>query len=352
MFFICSNIILLVYMPSLFITGQAELLERTEDVFGVLQNLRDKYTVSSFPSQMSRVKDEWFKYKHYNDLYESSYEKGLKYLKKQGISRKFLDQYTDFGRDDMKTQLQKQKTASKGTLTGSSRTDQTIAQLIILPEFMSDYRLTKTDSVNSHTLAAGNIEKRSKDCVEVIDADETISKCRSIVKNLTEDPFIIVAALGILTGRRSIELLKTGKFSTGRLGSYSSVFSGMAKKRVGCTVDKDDIPLLIKYKYINPCMDHIRRTIKVDGLTNTQVNSKYSHKLGDSAKIIMDSLNMRFHDLRAIYGSISFQAFESTWSINIWLKKVLIHDTLDTSIYYSRCSVNGCTLQLGKWNAE
>lgn len=339
-------------MPSLFITEQAELLDTTEDVFSVLQNLRDKYTVSSFPSQMSRVKDEWFKYKNYNDLYEPSYAKGLKYLKKQGISRKFIDQYIQFGQDDMKTQLQKQKTASKGALTGSSRTDNTISQLIILPEFMTDYRLTKTDSVNSHTLAAGNIEKRSKDCVEVTDADELVLRCRSIVKDLDEDPFVITAALGILTGRRSIELLKSGKFSPGSMGSYSSEFSGMAKKRVGCTLEQDDIPLLIKYKYVNPCIDHIRSIIKVDGLTNTQVNSKYSHKLGDAAKILMESLNIRFHDLRAIYGTISFQSFKSTWSINIWLKKVLIHDTLDTSIYYSRCSVEGCTLNLGRWKTD
>jgi len=339
-------------MPSLFIVEQAELLETSEDVFAVLQNLRDKYTISSFPSQMSRVKDEWFKYKSYHEMYETSYAKGLKYLKKQGISRKFLEQYIQFGEDDMKTQLQKQKTASKGGLTGSSRTDNTIAQLVIMPEFMTDYRLTKTDSIKSHELSAENIEKRSKDCVEVTDADELISRCRGIVKKLDEDPFVIVAALGILTGRRSIELLKSGSFAPGNMGSYSSEFSGMAKKRVGCTVEKDDIPLLIKYKYVNPCLEHIRNTIPVVGLTNTQVNSKYSHKLGDAAKILMESLCIRFHDLRAIYGTISFQSFKSTWSINVWLKRVLIHDTLDTSIYYSRCNVEGCTLKLGRWNAD
>ena len=68
-------------MPSEFIVTQAEILHTSEDVFLVLQNLRDKYTVSSFPSQMSRVKEECYKYKDYNPSYEGAYASGLKYLK-------------------------------------------------------------------------------------------------------------------------------------------------------------------------------------------------------------------------------------------------------------------------------
>jgi len=336
-------------MPSEFIVTQAEILHTSEDVFLVLQNLRDKYTVSSFPSQMSRVKEEWYKYKDYNSSYESAYASGLKYLKKQGISRKFLDQYKEFGDDGMKVKIQKQRSALKNSLTGSSRTDQTISELPVLPDFMKDYKLTKTDSINNNELSSKSIETRSKDCVEVEDCDALVSKCTKIVKKLNEDPFVTAAALSVLCGRRSIEILKTGKFSTGSVGHYSSVFSGMVKKRNGPIVENENIPLLIKFKYINPCIEYIRIRVKVDGLTNTQVNAKYSHKLGDAAKILMESLNVRFHDLRAIYGTASHHAFENNWSINIWLKKVLIHDTLDTSLFYSRCKIEKCNLNLGKW---
>jgi len=255
----------------------------------------------------------------------------------------------EFDQDGMKVQIQKQRAASRNSLTGSSRTDQTISQLPILPEFMHDYKLTKTDSINNNELSSKSIESRSKDCVEVEDCDALVSKCVKIVKHLDEDPFVTAAALSVLCGRRSIEILKTGKFSPGTLGSYSCVFSGMAKKRHGSVLENDNIPLLIKFKYINPCLEYIRIRVKVDGLTNTHVNAKYSHKLGDAAKILMESLNVRFHDLRAIYGTVSHQAFENNWSINIWLKKVLIHDTLDTSLFYSRCKVDNCNLALGKW---
>ncbi|CAN0058543.1 unnamed protein product, partial [Ectocarpus sp. 12 AP-2014] len=49
-------------MPSKFILEQAELLHRTKDAKPVLDNLRNKYALSSFPSQMSRVKVEWCKF--------------------------------------------------------------------------------------------------------------------------------------------------------------------------------------------------------------------------------------------------------------------------------------------------
>lgn len=338
-------------MPSQFIKDQAELLHQTGDVFSVLQNLRDRYTVSSFPSQMTRVKEEWYSYRNYNPMFHDAYAKGLKYIRKQGISRKFVDQYVQFGEDGMKVQIQKQKAALKNNLTGSTRTDSTIAELPILPEFMRDYRLTQTDTNKTNEVASRNIEKRSQECINVGDCDALIEKCRNIVKKLNEDPFITAAALGVLSGRRSIEILKIGRFSSSPVGMYACRFSGAAKKRNDAKASSDvDIPLLIKFKYVTPCLDYIRTRVDVSGLTNGQVNSRYSHKLGDASRILMDSLDVRFHDLRAIYGTVAHQAFRNTWSINMWLKKVLIHDTMDTSIFYSRCKIENCGIRLGEWS--
>ncbi len=338
-------------MPSAFIKSQAELLRRTEDVFLVLQNLRDKYTVSSFPSQMTRVKEEWYSYRNYHPMYHEAYAKGLKFLRKQGISRKFIDQYEKFGDDGMKVQLQKQRVALKNSLTGSTRTDHAIAELPILPEFMRDYKLTLTDANKTSEFASKNMEKRSQECVEVGDCDALIEKCRNIVKKLNEDAFVTAAALGVLCGRRSIEILKIGNFSSSPIGAYACRFSGAAKKRIDVKASSGvDIPLLVKFKYVTPCLDYIRTRVDVSGLTNGQVNSRYSHKLGDASRILMDSLDVRFHDLRAIYGTIAHQAFSNTWSINMWLKRVLIHDTIDTSIFYSRCKIDNCGLRLGEWS--
>lgn len=336
-------------MPSAFIVSQAEILKRTQDCFVVLQNIRDKYALSSFPSQMTRVKDEWMKLNDRHPDFKKSFDRGLKTLKTQGISSRFISQYIEFGNDSMKDQLKKMKLAEKQSLTGSTRTDRQIANIQIFPDYMNDYRLSKEDMIKNEKLVTRCIEQRAMDCVVVENANDLVERCKAIVKGLEDDVFITAAAVSVLCGRRSIEILKIGKFSSSTKGSHAAVFSGAAKKRaISC--EKADIPLLIKYKYLKDAISYIRETLDVKSLTNDKINSKFSHKLGDAAKILMDCLTMRFHDLRAVYGSISHQAFENTWSINIWLKKVLMHDNIDTSVFYSRCKVSSCDIALGKWN--
>lgn len=336
-------------MPSEFIRNQAELLYRTKDTFGVLQRIRDKYALSSFPSQMSRVKEEWYKFNDRHENFQKMYDHGLKSLVDQDISERFIKQYRQFYDDSIKEQLKKSRLASSENLTGSRRTDNAIAKIRILPDYMSDYRLTKDDIAKNNSRSEQCLEKRAMNCILVNDGEAILRKCRKIVKDLNEDTFIIAAAAAVLCGRRSIEILKIGQFQPSYRGSYSCIFQGAAKKRGA--VEERHIPLLIKFKYLYAAIIHIRKEVVVDSLTNSQINSRYSHKLGDAAKILMTCLETRFHDLRAIYGCITHQLFTNTCSINIWLKKVLMHDNIDTSVFYSRCKVNNLKegSNLGEW---
>lgn len=340
-------------MPSQFLISQAELLRSSKDPFLVQQNLRDKYTKLSYPSQMSRVKDIWFDFQDRHEKYKECLEKGFKSLQSQGISRKFLLQYQEFGTLGMKEQLRRSKIAKFSELTGSSRTDTIIADIPILPEYMNNYRLTTEDKISKSKITSASLEKRSMDCVEIQDTNELVKKCQHIVKHMDEDIYVIIAAAGIVCGRRAVEILKLGEFNPcpGR-GPFSCTFNGAAKKRNSMaenSTESFEIPLLTKYVYFNRCLAHIRKTVDTSGMTNAAVNSKYSHKLGDGAKILLNSLKVRFHDLRVIYGNATHRAFKNTWSINIWLKNILGHDTIDTSVYYSRCKLAELDLVLGEW---
>ena len=335
-------------MPSAFIKSQAELLHRTKDTFLVLQNIRDKYAVSSFPSQMSRVKVEWFKYGDRHEKFMPAYKSSLKNLKSQNISSKYIKQYEEFGNDDIKEQIRKQNLAKKGNLTGSNRTDTAISQLKILPEYMDNYKLSPEDMEKNNDLSSSCLEKRSMDSIIIEDADGLIKKCQRIIKKLDEDIFMVVAAVAVVCGRRSVEILSLGEFFPSSKGQYAARFKGAAKKRGQCN-EIIEIPILVKYKYFERAIKLIRKSINTGGLSNAEINSRYSHKLGDASKILLESLSVKFHDLRAIYGTISHQAFQNSWSINIWLKKVLFHDTMDTSIFYSRCKISNCSVAFPEW---
>jgi len=335
-------------MPSAFIKSQAELLHRTHDTFQVLQNIRDKYAVSSFPSQMSRVKIEWFNFKDRHEKFESVYKSTLKNLKSQNISSKFIKQFEQFANDGIKEQLRKQNLAKKGNLTGSSRTDAAISKLKVLPDYMDDYKLTTEDMEKVNEISTACTEKRAMNSVIIENSDELVKNCQRIIKHLDDDIFVIIAAMAVVCGRRSIELLKLGEFSPSSKGIYACKFKGAAKKR-GVNLEEVDIPLLVKFKYFDRCIKYIRSKLELQHLENSEINSRYSHKLGDASKILLQSLNVTFHDLRAIYGTISHQTFNNTWSINIWLKKVLFHDTIDTSVFYSRCKINKCNIKFIEW---
>jgi hypothetical protein len=339
-------------MPSAFIKEQAELLHRTKDTFGVLQQIRDKYALSSFPSQMSRVKEEWYKYEDRHERFDDAYNKGLKSLVAEQVSSRFLSQYKEFRSDGMKDQLRKSKLASAGTLTGSRRADRAIAKIPIIPEYMFDYKLTKDDISKNNARSEKCLEKRAMACVVIEDGDKLVSKCRDIIRKLEEDVFLVAAAIAVLCGRRSIEIIKIGKFrECPRRGCHSALFEGAAKKR-GVRSKAIEIPLLVKYKYLEPAVDHVRKQLDAGNMTNSSINSKYSHKLGDAAKLLTERLDTRFHDLRAVYGCITHQLFSNTCSINIWLKKVLMHDNIDTSVFYSRCKVSNCKSKLGEWKVK
>lgn len=334
-------------MPSKYIVEQAELLRRTRDAALVLQNMRGTYASSSFPSQMSRLKQEWFLFNDRHEAFEADFQAGLRSLRSQRIASQYIEKYLLFGKSDLRSQHSQQKAAARNGFSGSKRTDAAIATVRLLPEYMSQYRMSKDDKEKSVTLASKSIEARSMKCVDIEDADALVTRCRNIVTSLDEDPFLITAAVGVLCGRRSCEILRTGVFDTSSRGTYACLFHGAAKKRGAQR--GEHIPIMCKFKYLSRAIVHIRREIDACSISNTQMNSKYSHKLGDAAKILTQSLDTRFHDLRAVYAMVTHHVFDNDCSVNIWLKKTLLHDSIETSVFYSRCKVQNYPPKLGRW---
>ncbi|AAK14589.1 unnamed protein product [Ectocarpus sp. 4 AP-2014] len=340
-------------MPSKFILEQAELLHRTKDAKPVLDNLRNKYALSSFPSQMSRVKVEWCKFGERHEQFYTIMEQAYRTAcsADNTYPRRAVKELRQYMKDDMIMQMKKWRAAkSPAGLTGDEKLDDLVCKVQLLPDYMKEYRLTETDRTSSSELSKKSLETRSMDCVEIPDADELVERCIEKIKANTECPFVLAACISLVCGRRSIEILKTGEFSEGTdaRGHYSCFFTGAAKKKVVCK-DKCEIPLLIKYKYLKHSLKRVRENIPCENLTNQAINSKYSHKLGDAAKILTGNMRVRFHDLRGLYGMISHRTFKNNCSINIWLTKTLLHEALDTSIFYSRFRIDKCSTNRGEW---
>lgn len=303
---------------------------------------------------MSRVKVEWCKYgeRHENFFNDMDTVYNAAAAPDSVCSKRTVKELKQYIRDDLITQMKKCRAAKMpGGFFGNNRIDELICQVPLIPDYMREYRLTQEDRISTSDLAKKSLETRSMDCVDIPDADELLGRCVAKIKENKDSVFIIAACLSVVCGRRSIELLKTGTFSEGSEAHapYSCFFSGAAKKKVACD-DRCEIPLLTKFKYVKPALRRVREKLPCEGLTNAQINSRYSHKLGDAAKIITNDMKVRFHDLRCIYGMLSHLKFENNCSINVWLQRALCHEALDTSIFYSRCKIGKCENgTLGRW---
>ena len=226
-------------MPSKFILEQAELLHRTKDAKPVLDNLRNKYALSSFPSQMSRVKVEWCKFGERHEQFYTIMEQAYRTAcsADNTYPRRAVKELRQYMKDDMITQMKKWRAAkSPAGLTGDEKLDDLVCKVQLLPDYMKEYRLTETDRTSSSELSKKSLETRSMDCVEIPDADELVQRCIEKIKANTECPFMLAACISLVCGRRSIEILKTGEFSEGTdaRGPYSCFFTGAAKKKVVC----------------------------------------------------------------------------------------------------------------------
>lgn len=338
-------------MPSKFILEQAELLYRSQNPDIVLENLREQYAQSSFPSQMSRVKDAWAEFNDRNHNFYKEFEEGLAKLQKSDVSKHIIKEYKRFGKDEMTDQMKKARSARSGEFSGDEMVDMIIGGIPLLPGYMDEYKLSAKDKSDYKEMSSSNIEKRLMECIEIDDADNLLERVKKTIKECdTHDPFTVACCLSLVCGRRTIELLKTGIYSESSRGSLACSFSGAAKKKKRCVLDECDIPLLIKFKYFAKGLGYVRSKIDCDGLTNAQINAKYSHKLGDATKLYFKIDKIRFHDLRGLYGMISHLAFDNNCSINIWLQKSLLHTQINTSVFYSRFKIKGLRKEIGKWN--
>lgn len=153
----------------------------------------------------------------------------------------------------------------------------------------------------------------------------------------SEDTFDKIILLAVTSGNRLIELCSRSYFgSVGPSGSIINV-SNLAKQADRRVVNK---PLI----FITPdeFMERLH-SIRIELLGFADDTSLKNHVVGRVNKRVRKWLgeHVRFHDLRAIYGLISWWAFSRNESLAGWLSMVLGHarHNLTSSLSYSTIKI-------------
>ena len=118
-------------------------------------------------------------------------------------------------------------------------------------------------------------------------------------------------ALILCTGRRNIELLKTGSFEA---TSKSTIrFTGQAKKKLGATAQPYEIPVMFSdAKTVVECFNRLRNTEFCKSLLqldNEWITTRTNKTLNDAAKTQLLNNDASFYTGRSIYATESYGVY-------------------------------------------
>jgi Telomere resolvase len=165
-----------------------------------------------------------------------------------------------------------------------------------------------------------------------VQASDLLSKCKATLKDTRASPFDTAAALGLLTGRRTVELFKTGTFTP--VNEHAVVFGGQAKKGDLAEPVSYEIPVLAQPELIVTALARLRAAKDSKELTNQDVNLRYANSCNAAVRRLLGK-EYHFHTLRGVYAVIAHNAcLPHRYSQNAFVAKVLGHATLASSLNY------------------
>lgn len=160
--------------------------------------------------------------------------------------------------------------------------------------------------------------------------------------SLLESESYLKVALGLMlvAGRRSIEILKTAKFTTVPRKSFEVVFEGQAKLKDKIEVPYT-IPILAPAKAVIKALEYIREQKKEFAtLTDKELNKKCGNSLNKTCKRLFELWlggECSPHDLRKAYAAICYHNTNKKNSFRGFASKILGHNSdsdLTTETYF------------------
>ena len=226
-----------------------------------------------------------------------------------------------------------------------SGTEKWVYDLDIVPQNLEDLTMVRTQ-FNELRAIRGRVDaEKLKDPPTIIDGDKLIStvlpKLATVPTSRNDVLKNIVPALLLATGRRTIEILKTAKFSLTpqmRSDGYECLFEGQAKQGLNPT-EEFAIPLLAPYWLVKQALDYVRAN--VDGsLSEATLNSNYASMI---SRVTYKLANLNPHQLRAIYAMMCFQLEPTKSSMMGFIASILGHINPTNAMYYQRVSIHNFT---------
>ncbi len=183
--------------------------------------------------------------------------------------------------------------------------------------------------------------------LEEIDCRELMKKlCPSLDLSTHPKRHELAAALLLVTGRRTIEILSTADFKLAKdqtSSGYECIFTGQAK--AGLDGDAPyNIPLLAPFSVVRAALDKIRELYPTEGMKSEEINQAYATNINNVTK---RRVGLTPHELRAVYAMATYDLAKKKPSIIGWIATVLGHSKPSNATFYQRVKVVNAALWTG-----
>lgn len=331
-------IVLFLHTMSLSVETLSAYLEDQEDGTGVVNYIREKWP-KSLTTYVSNVKKTWMTLNKHHPDFETSFAKAL--AQAQATEPPTAVQYMHkFHAMPLSDKNKLQRSLRTNQYSGSVTVDRLIAGLKIFPDYIDDLRLTHEEMSHAKQRLQKSLNEKSANSWQ-LDSSAILRRAESTLADERANAFDLACALAVVTGRRMVELFRTGEFKPRPKthGEYTALFSGQVKKNDLVESLPYAIPLLCKYKDVKSAIARLRKEKPAVAMTNMEVNQKWSNSCNTAARRWLGS-GRKFHDLRMAYAVISYTlALPHTWSLNLFVSKVLGHAALGNSLHYTTIQI-------------
>jgi integrase len=317
----------------------AAYMADTHDASGVVSFIREKWP-KSMASYVSQTKKQWMTLDVIFEGYAAQYTAALTTVdsaiaRAKGTEKEMLRsaraKLIEFNGMNLASKHAVQRRLKAAQHSGHAMVDDLITAFTIFPAYINDLKVSDTERTAIQKQATVALEAKSVQSIPV-QASDLISKCKATLKDTRANPFDTAAALGLLTGRRTVELFKTATFTS--KDEHSALFSGQAKKGDLAEPVSYEIPLLAPPELINSALARLRAAKDCAAITNRDVNLRYANSCNSSARRLLGK-EYHFHTLRGIYAVIAHNCcLPHRYSQNAFVAKVLGHASLSSSLHY------------------
>jgi integrase len=242
--------------------------------------------------------------------------------------------------------LEQLKFQAQSRATG---TNKWVLPLVIAPKNIEGVRMAQ-ENIDALKNNRAKIDTgKLREVAQVFDGDRLLEKLAPALTDPDAKRYALAAALLLITGRRTTEILKTAEFSLSRStkgnpstqtsDGYKCMFSGQTKEGLFPEAEYE-IPLLAPFWVVEKAMQRLRSLYLTQGMTNQQVNESYSGQIRTYTEKMAE---MTPHELRACYALMTFQLAEKKMSLIGHISKVLGHAQPGAAAYYQRKKVENFT---------